>query len=90
MQKLPFLIVNACLSWFILFQGDIQQLLIVEDPHAAANYCVNYMPDCDSALPTVSQVSKRAEVSTATKRESVSLRVRGRWGFLLVHILIIS
>ncbi|XP_068575172.1 collagen alpha-1(XI) chain-like [Cebidichthys violaceus] len=34
-----------------VFEGDIQQLLILEDPQAAANYCVNYIPDCDSALP---------------------------------------
>uniref|UniRef100_A0A8C5HEZ4 Collagen, type V, alpha 3a n=1 Tax=Gouania willdenowi TaxID=441366 RepID=A0A8C5HEZ4_GOUWI len=32
------------------FEGGIQQLLIVDDPQAAANYCVSYIPDCDSAL----------------------------------------
>ncbi|KAG8006874.1 Collagen alpha-1(XI) chain, partial [Nibea albiflora] len=34
-----------------VFEGDIQQLLILEDPQAAASYCVNYIPDCDSTLP---------------------------------------
>ncbi|KAJ8367080.1 hypothetical protein AAFF_G00331350 [Aldrovandia affinis] len=34
-----------------VFEGDIQQLLIVEDPEAAASYCQHYIPDCDFALP---------------------------------------
>uniref|UniRef100_A0A665U5N5 Collagen, type V, alpha 3a n=1 Tax=Echeneis naucrates TaxID=173247 RepID=A0A665U5N5_ECHNA len=34
-----------------VFEGDIQQLLILEDDQAAANYCVNFIPDCDAALP---------------------------------------
>ncbi|CAB1449681.1 unnamed protein product [Pleuronectes platessa] len=34
-----------------VFEGVIQQLLIDEDAQAAADYCVNYIPDCDSALP---------------------------------------
>ncbi|KAF7666013.1 hypothetical protein LDENG_00122390, partial [Lucifuga dentata] len=34
-----------------VFEGDIQQLLIVKDSEVAANYCVNYIPDCDSLLP---------------------------------------
>ncbi|KAF0032842.1 hypothetical protein F2P81_015132 [Scophthalmus maximus] len=37
-----------CRLWY---KGHIQQLLIVEDAQAAADYCVNYIPDCDSALP---------------------------------------
>lgn len=51
-----------------LFQGDIQQLLIMDDAEAAANYCVNYIPDCDSALPYNSQALALQEVSTATVR----------------------
>uniref|UniRef100_H2RSX7 Collagen, type XI, alpha 1a n=1 Tax=Takifugu rubripes TaxID=31033 RepID=H2RSX7_TAKRU len=31
-----------------VFQGDIQQLLIVDDPKAAYDYCEHYMPDCDT------------------------------------------
>uniref|UniRef100_A0A8C4NQR1 Collagen, type V, alpha 3a n=1 Tax=Dicentrarchus labrax TaxID=13489 RepID=A0A8C4NQR1_DICLA len=56
-----------------VFQGDIQQLLIVEDPQAAANYCVNYIPDCDSALPYNSHVLELQEVSTATNRRQCLL-----------------
>lgn len=52
-----------------LFQGDIQQLLILEDPQAAANYCVDYIPDCDSALPYNSKALVLQEVSTATNRK---------------------
>ncbi|CAG5897928.1 unnamed protein product [Menidia menidia] len=45
-----------------VFEGDIQQLLIVEDPHAAASYCVNYMPDCESALPQLPQAVGLPEI----------------------------
>lgn len=58
---------SFCLSG--LFQGDIQQLLIVEDPQAAASYCVDYIPDCDSALPYNSHTLQPLEVSIATKRK---------------------
>ncbi|KAI5620898.1 collagen alpha-3(V) chain precursor [Silurus asotus] len=34
-----------------VFEGDIQQLLIVDDPYAAEYYCHDYIPDCDSPLP---------------------------------------
>ncbi|MED6283355.1 hypothetical protein CHARACLAT_007874 [Characodon lateralis] len=34
-----------------VFEGNIQQLMIADDPQAAANYCVNFIPDCDLALP---------------------------------------
>ncbi|CAB1341835.1 unnamed protein product [Coregonus sp. 'balchen'] len=30
--------------------GEIQQLLILEDAQAAADYCLHYIPDCDSPL----------------------------------------
>ncbi|XP_010163540.1 collagen alpha-1(XI) chain-like, partial [Antrostomus carolinensis] len=33
-----------------MFEGDIQQLLIVADPEAARSYCHLYMPDCDQPL----------------------------------------
>lgn len=56
----------------VVFQGDIQQLLILEDPHIAANYCVNYIPDCDSPLPYNSQVLKLQEVSGVINRRQSS------------------
>ncbi|KAJ8357144.1 hypothetical protein SKAU_G00199380, partial [Synaphobranchus kaupii] len=31
-----------------VFEGDIQQLLIVADPRAAYDYCEHYSPDCDT------------------------------------------
>lgn len=55
-----------------LFKGDIQQLLILEDPQTAANYCVNYIPDCDSPLLYKSQALKLQEVSSVTKRSQCS------------------
>lgn len=33
---------------FPSLQGDIQQLLIVEDPRAAYDYCEHYSPDCET------------------------------------------
>lgn len=64
-------VISLCLSvcYLFLFQGDIQQLLILEDPQAAASYCVNYIPDCDSALPYNSQALGLQEVSSATDRK---------------------
>uniref|UniRef100_UPI00358EE172 collagen alpha-1(V) chain n=1 Tax=Myxine glutinosa TaxID=7769 RepID=UPI00358EE172 len=32
------------------FEGDVQQLLIVDDPFAAYEYCTKYSPECDKAL----------------------------------------
>lgn len=68
------LLCDICLSLCllsVLFQGDIQQLLILEDPQAAASYCVNYIPDCDSALPYNSQSLGLQEVSSATDRKQL-------------------
>uniref|UniRef100_A0A673C882 Collagen, type XI, alpha 1a n=1 Tax=Sphaeramia orbicularis TaxID=375764 RepID=A0A673C882_9TELE len=33
-----------------VFQGDVQQLLIVDDASAAYDYCEHYSPDCDTPL----------------------------------------
>uniref|UniRef100_A0A8C8R7Z4 Fibrillar collagen NC1 domain-containing protein n=1 Tax=Pelusios castaneus TaxID=367368 RepID=A0A8C8R7Z4_9SAUR len=38
-----------------VFEGDIQQLLIVADPRAAYDYCEHYSPDCDTAVPDAPQ-----------------------------------
>ncbi|KAL8174539.1 UNVERIFIED_CONTAM: hypothetical protein K2H54_048435 [Gekko kuhli] len=35
--------------------GDIQQLLMVDDHRAAADYCEHYSPDCDTAVPEAPQ-----------------------------------
>lgn len=45
-----------------VFEGDIQQLLILEDPQAAADYCLHYIPDCDSPLPYNSQAQHTLEI----------------------------
>lgn len=66
-QLLPICFLYAEFFFFLLiYQGDIQQLLILEDPQAAARYCVDYIPNCDSALPY--SIQARREVSTASTR----------------------
>lgn len=52
----------------LFYQGNIQQLLILEDPQAAARYCVDYIPNCDSALPYSIQALTTREVSTVYTR----------------------
>lgn len=44
-----------------LWQGDIQQLLIVADPKAAYDYCEHYMPDCDMPLKDTLQAQEPEE-----------------------------
>uniref|UniRef100_A0A8C2KCV6 Collagen, type V, alpha 3a n=1 Tax=Cyprinus carpio TaxID=7962 RepID=A0A8C2KCV6_CYPCA len=46
-----------------VFEGEIQQLLLVDDPQAAADYCQDYIPDCDSPLPYSTQSLAAEEVS---------------------------
>uniref|UniRef100_A0A8C6F454 Collagen type XI alpha 1 chain n=1 Tax=Monodon monoceros TaxID=40151 RepID=A0A8C6F454_MONMO len=41
-----------------VFEGDIQQLLIIGDPKAAYDYCEHYSPDCDSSAPKASQAQE--------------------------------
>lgn len=38
-----------------VFQGDVQQFLIIADHRAAYDYCEHYSPDCDSPLPETPQ-----------------------------------
>ncbi|KAL1278593.1 hypothetical protein QQF64_025266, partial [Cirrhinus molitorella] len=45
-----------------VFEGEIQQLLLVDDPQAAADYCQDYIPDCDSPLPYSTQSLAPEEV----------------------------
>uniref|UniRef100_A0A4W4H2W7 Fibrillar collagen NC1 domain-containing protein n=1 Tax=Electrophorus electricus TaxID=8005 RepID=A0A4W4H2W7_ELEEL len=46
-----------------VFEGEIQQLLIMEDPQAAVDYCLHYIPDCDSPLPYHTKNHEPEEVS---------------------------
>lgn len=46
-----------------VFEGEIQQLLLVDDPQAAADYCQDYIPDCDSPLPYKTQSLDPDEVN---------------------------
>lgn len=41
-----------------VFEGDIQQLLIIGDPKAAYDYCEHYSPDCDSSAPEAAQAQE--------------------------------
>ncbi|KAG5832804.1 hypothetical protein ANANG_G00295030 [Anguilla anguilla] len=45
-----------------VFEGEIQQLLLVDDPSAAESYCHQYIPDCDYALPYSSLTLESEEV----------------------------
>lgn len=45
------------------FQGDIQQLLIVADPHAAHDYCEHYSPDCQTPSHQDAPQAQEPEVS---------------------------
>ena len=45
-----------------VIQGEIQQLLIAEDPLLAEDYCLKYIPDCDSPLPYNTQIMDSPEV----------------------------
>ena len=49
---------------YVVIQGEIQQLLIAEDPLLAEDYCLKYIPDCDSPLPYNTQIMDKSEVST--------------------------
>uniref|UniRef100_A0A7N6A253 Fibrillar collagen NC1 domain-containing protein n=1 Tax=Anabas testudineus TaxID=64144 RepID=A0A7N6A253_ANATE len=44
-----------------VFEGDIQQLLIADDPRAAELYCQDYIPDCDAPLPYNSILTEAEE-----------------------------
>uniref|UniRef100_A0A667WAQ1 Collagen, type V, alpha 3b n=1 Tax=Myripristis murdjan TaxID=586833 RepID=A0A667WAQ1_9TELE len=57
-----------------VFEGDIQQLLIVNDPRAAETYCQDYIPDCHAPLPYNSILTEPEEVSPVrTYLSSLSL-----------------
>uniref|UniRef100_A0A3Q3LB79 Fibrillar collagen NC1 domain-containing protein n=1 Tax=Mastacembelus armatus TaxID=205130 RepID=A0A3Q3LB79_9TELE len=47
-----------------VFQGDIQQLLILADPKAAYDYCEHYSPDCDTPHSDALQAQEPEEEYT--------------------------
>uniref|UniRef100_A0A8C0JBC3 Collagen type XI alpha 1 chain n=1 Tax=Chelonoidis abingdonii TaxID=106734 RepID=A0A8C0JBC3_CHEAB len=50
-----------------VFEGDIQQLLIVADPRAAYDYCEHYSPICDSPVPNAPQAQEPQVEEYATE-----------------------
>ncbi|XP_013922569.1 PREDICTED: collagen alpha-1(XI) chain-like [Thamnophis sirtalis] len=50
-----------------VFEGDIQQMLIVGDPRAAYDYCEHYSPDCDSPAPNAPQAQEPQVEEYATE-----------------------
>ncbi|KAL7887726.1 hypothetical protein AOLI_G00054470 [Acnodon oligacanthus] len=44
-----------------VYEGDIQQLLIVSDPKAAYDYCEHYSPDCDTPHKDMLQAQEPEE-----------------------------
>ena len=42
----------------IEFQGDLQQLTIVDNPQAAYELCTDYVPDCNQPLPSLTSSSE--------------------------------
>ena len=48
MYCVPFVTLTIILC---CLQGDVQQMLIVDDPFAAYEYCTKYSPECDKTLP---------------------------------------
>ncbi|KAF7243536.1 Collagen alpha-1(XI) chain, partial [Varanus komodoensis] len=57
-----------------VFEGDIQQLLIVGDPRAANDYCEHYSPDCDSPVPNTPQ-AQEPEIDELTGIPSLLIHV---------------
>uniref|UniRef100_A0A8P4KDB9 Collagen, type XI, alpha 1a n=1 Tax=Dicentrarchus labrax TaxID=13489 RepID=A0A8P4KDB9_DICLA len=58
-----------------VFQGDIQQLLIVADSKAAYDYCEHYSPDCDTAHSDSLQAQEpEEEVSQPGKMGDIQQR----------------
>lgn len=57
-------VVKHALRVFML-QGEIQQLLLVDDPRAAESYCEQYIPDCDYPLPYSSLSLEPEEVQVS-------------------------
>uniref|UniRef100_A0A3P8UJA1 Thrombospondin-like N-terminal domain-containing protein n=1 Tax=Cynoglossus semilaevis TaxID=244447 RepID=A0A3P8UJA1_CYNSE len=58
-----------------VFEGDIQQLLITDDPTSAQTYCQDYIPDCEAPLPYDSILTEAEEVKFQQQehRDHISL-----------------
>ncbi|KAM9391317.1 collagen alpha-1(XI) chain-like [Salvelinus alpinus] len=54
-----------------VFEGEIQQLLIVADPRAAETYCQDYIPDCHAPLPYDSLSQETEEETKPARRVKV-------------------
>lgn len=54
-----------------VFEGEIQQLLFVNDPAAAESYCQDYIPDCDRPLPYNSILVEPEEAEKVPKKRVV-------------------
>uniref|UniRef100_A0A8C6URL0 Laminin G domain-containing protein n=1 Tax=Neogobius melanostomus TaxID=47308 RepID=A0A8C6URL0_9GOBI len=67
-----------------VFEGDIQQLLIVADPRAAYDYCEHYSPDCEN--PSHHDTPQNQEPEPDQVSPSVSLPVCGS-GHIIVFKL---
>uniref|UniRef100_A0A3Q2Y9V4 Collagen, type XI, alpha 1a n=1 Tax=Hippocampus comes TaxID=109280 RepID=A0A3Q2Y9V4_HIPCM len=59
------------------FQGDIQQLLIVDDSKAAYDYCEHYSPDCDTPHGESLQAQQPQEEVSQPGRVGEVLQSRG-------------
>uniref|UniRef100_A0A8D3CPP5 Collagen, type XI, alpha 1a n=1 Tax=Scophthalmus maximus TaxID=52904 RepID=A0A8D3CPP5_SCOMX len=60
-----------------VFQGDIQQLLIVADPKAAFDYCEHYSPDCETPHGDSLQAQEPEEEVSQPGRVAVLNNVEG-------------
>uniref|UniRef100_A0A8C9WRC2 Collagen, type V, alpha 3a n=1 Tax=Scleropages formosus TaxID=113540 RepID=A0A8C9WRC2_SCLFO len=63
-----------------VFEGDIQQLLLVGDPSVAAEYCSLHMPDCEPAAPhsNLTHGPEEMQVSASATRGSHSVQNKHR------------
>nr|XP_015210957.1 PREDICTED: collagen alpha-1(XI) chain [Lepisosteus oculatus] len=59
-----------------VFEGDIQQLLIVADPRAAYDYCEHYSPDCETPHPNAPQAQEPQVEEEKKKPNSFSKKKR--------------
>lgn len=70
----PQITFNSCKN-VCVWQGDIQQLLITDDPTSAQTYCQDYIPDCEAPLPYDSILTEAEEVKFQQQehRDHISL-----------------
>lgn len=68
-----------------LLQGDIQQLLIIDDPKAAYDYCEHYMTDCDKPTHHMPQ-AQDPQVDEVRSNDVLPLYIidRDYWDYLCI------